>query len=276
MSLIEARNAAFSYRGGNEILQGISFSVECGEHIALVGPNGSGKTTLISLLAGLEAPTRGEIFLNGVNLRRFSAVERARRIARLAQGARLPFPFTCFEAVLMGLHPHWGRFSPPDAAELSLVEELMRETDTWGFAGRKITELSGGEAQRVFFTRALVQAICGTQNTAPKGEGRLLLLDEPFSELDIAARIAMMKLLNEKAAACNLAVIGIHHDLHIAARFAGRVLALKNGLLAADGSAATVFTPPFFAEVFKVRAEIAPHAGFCFVDTLVDTLETFR
>ena len=263
MSFFEVRGAAFSYRGGIEILHGISFEVESGEHIALVGPNGSGKTTLISLLAGLEAPTRGGIFLDGVNLRRFSAAERARRIARLAQGARLPFPFTCFEAVLMGIHPHWGRFSPPDAAELSRVEELMRETETWGFAGKKITELSGGEAQRVFFTRALVQALC-----APQGEGRLLLLDEPFSELDIAARIAMMKLLNEKATAYNLAVIGIHHDLHIAARFSGRVLALKNGLLAADGNASGVFTPSFFAEVFQVRAEIVPQAGFFFVDTL--------
>ena len=266
MSLLQVSGAAFSYRSGFEALRDISITVECGEHIALVGPNGSGKSTLISLLAGLETPGAGSIFLDGLPLRRFSVAERARRITCLAQGARLPFPFTGFETALMGLYPHSGRFSPPDAAELAYVEALMRETDTWGFAEKKITELSGGEAQRVFFTRALVQALY-----APEGEGRLLLLDEPFSELDIAARITMMKLLNEKAAACNLAVIGIHHDLHIAAHFAGRVIALKDGELAADGGAASVFTPDFFARVFQVEAELLPETGFCFVDTLEKT-----
>lgn len=260
MSILEARNLQFSYRGvGRQILKGINFSVNSGEHIALVGTNGSGKTTLLSLLSGLRAPASGEVLLDGRALGAYSVAERARRIAVLPQSARIPFPYTCFETVLMGLYPFLSRFSPPSERHLECVEDLMRETGTLDFASRNINQLSGGEFQRVIFTRALLQAVFGEG-------GHLLLLDEPFSELDIASRITMMKLLDAKASAHGFAVIGVHHDLNIACRFAGRVLALKNGELAADGESRKVWTSSFFEDVFRLKVEIVPDKGFLVID----------
>ena len=280
VSFLEVRQASFSYRGerrsggrhrggkhsgGRQILDSINFNIERGEHIALVGPNGAGKSTLLYILGGLYAPQEGGVFLDGENLSVFSAARRARRITLLLQGTRPHFPYNCFEIILMGLHPFMSRFAEPEPAELSFIEELMRETGVWGFAERKITELSGGEAQRVLFTRALAQALGGEDVGT-----RLLLLDEPFSELDISALIAMMKLFNRKAASCNIAIAGIHHDLHTAGRFAGRIIALKNARIEADGAADYVFSAPFFAEVFKVKAEIESGRGFCFIDSIED------
>jgi iron complex transport system ATP-binding protein len=261
MSLLGVKDLSFSYRGAKEVLRGISFSIEAGEHTALVGPNGSGKSTLLALLSGYLSPSSGDVYLEGQRVRGFSFRERARRIIVLPQHAGIPFPFTCFETVLMGLYPFGAR---PGETSLSLAEELMRETRVWEYAGKNVNELSGGEFQRVMCTRALVQALAGIE----EGSRRLLLLDEPFSELDIASRITMMKLLNRKAAEYGVTVIGVHHDLNIAARFAGRVLALQNGCLAADGKPDEVFTLSLFAGVFHVEAEILPGKGFVFTDSL--------
>jgi iron complex transport system ATP-binding protein len=264
MSLLEVKDLSFSYRGAKEVLRGINFSIGAGEHTALVGPNGSGKSTLLALLSGYLPPSSGDVYLEGRRVRGFPFRERARRITVLPQHAGIPFPFTCFETVLMGLYPFGGRFSPPGEAFLSLAEDLMRETRVWEYAGKNVNELSGGEFQRVMCTRALVQTLAGIE----EGSRRLLLLDEPFSELDIASRITMMKLLNRKAAEYGVTVIGVHHDLNIAARFAGRVLALQNGRLAADGKPGEVFTLSLFAGVFHVAAEILPGKGFIFTDSL--------
>ncbi|MDR3122546.1 MAG: hypothetical protein LBU16_02045, partial [Treponema sp.] len=92
--------------------------------------------------------------------------------------------------------------------------------------------------------------------------------DETLSELDIAARIAMMKLLSRLASERRLAVIGIHHDLSLAYRFAGRVIALSRGEIAADGGPDQVFTPEFFERVFSVQAETVPRRGLLFFDNL--------
>lgn len=268
MSLLEVKNISFSYHSAKEVLKGISFSIEAGEHTALVGPNGSGKSTLLALLSGYLSPSSGEVYLEGQRVRGYSFRERAQRITVLPQNTRIPFPFTCFEMTLMGLYPFDTRFTPPDEKSLSLAEDLMRETHVWEYAGKNVNELSGGEFQRVMCTRALVQALAGIE----EGSRRLLLLDEPFSELDIASRVTMMKLLNRKAAEYGVTVIGVHHDLNIAARFAGRVLALQNGRLAADGKPGEVFTLPLFAEVFHVKAEILPGKGFIFTDSLEATI----
>jgi iron complex transport system ATP-binding protein len=264
MSLLEVKDLSFSYHAAKEALRGINFRIGAGEHTALVGPNGSGKSTLLALLSGYLSPSSGDVYLEGQRVRGFSFRERARRITVLPQNAAIPFPFTCFETVLMGLYPFGPRFSPPGEKSLSLAEDLMRETHVWEFAGKNVNELSGGEFQRVMCTRALVQALAGIE----EGSRRLLLLDEPFSELDIASRVTMMKLLNRKAAEYGVTIIGVHHDLNIAARFAGRVLALQNGCLAADGKPGEVFTLPLFAGVFHVKAEILPGKGFIFTDSL--------
>jgi iron complex transport system ATP-binding protein len=142
----------------------------------------------------------------------------------------------------------------------------MRETGVFHLAGRKVTEISGGQRQRLLLARGILQLF--PQEPDPGGVSRLFLLDETLSELDIAARIAMMKLLSRLVSERGLAVIGIHHDLSLAYRFASRIIALSRGAITADGSPDQVFTPEFFARVFSVQAETIPRRGLLFYDNL--------
>jgi iron complex transport system ATP-binding protein len=268
MSLLAAEGLAFSYGARHPkepgfALQDITFSVESGEHIALVGPNGSGKSTLFQLLSGYTSPARGRVLLDGRDILSYSFLERAKRLALIPQGSRIDFPYTGLEMTLMGLYPHQSRFVPVDDAQLARARELMEETGVWDFASRPVTELSGGQVQSLIFARGLLQ-ILPDKNEAPVPA--LLLLDEAMSELDIAARIGMMKLLSRYTADRNIGVIGIQHDLHTAYRFADRVIALSCGRIVADGPPTAVFTPDFFAQVFHVKAELVPGKGFFFED----------
>jgi iron complex transport system ATP-binding protein len=278
MSLLTVKNLSFSYNNSDTVLNTISFSVEGGEHIALVGPNGSGKTTLFQLLSGYFSPAAGEVLLDDREIRRYPIPERARRIAFVPQGGHIEFPYTCLETVLMGLHPHQSRsnlwFAAPwDDDALTRAAAIMRETGVWDLAGKSVTAISGGQMQRLLLARAILQIFPKEpvgfleppgSSPAPK----ILLLDETLSELDIAARLAMMKLLSRLSADHRLTVIGIHHDLSLAYRFANRIIALNKGEIAADGAPDTVFTPEFFARVFSVQAEIIPGRGFLFYDNL--------
>jgi iron complex transport system ATP-binding protein len=166
----------------------------------------------------------------------------------------------------MGLLPHRSRFEPLGDADLDRARTVMQEAGVWDFAGKNVAELSGGQAQRVILARALLQVFpdvnSGLSKRSAAPRQPLLLLDEAMSELDIAARIDMMNLIRTQVTECGLTVLGIHHDLHTAYRFADRVIALHNGSIAADGSPAEVFTGDFFRTVFSVKAEIIAGKGF--------------
>jgi len=279
-------NVSFSYPsigstgGRKNAISGVSFAAESGEHIALIGPNGSGKTTLFQILNGTFRPENGKTLLDGKDILKFSVLERACRIAYVRQGGRISFPYTCFELTLMGLHPYESFSVLPEEnrrhltrylrsrrhgygdAALSRAEEIMRETGVWGFASQTANTLSGGELQRVLLARALLQIFPTThdKSSVPK----LLLLDEAFSELDIAARINMMNLLNRMLKERNFTIIAIHHDLHLAYRFTSRIIALHQGCIEGDGKPDAIFTEDFFHRVFGVKAEIIPGKGFFF------------
>ena len=233
-----------------------------------MGPNGSGKTTLFQVLAGFESPQRGGVFLDGLDIGRYPVTERARRMALVPQNSRPVFPYTCLEMVLMGLSPYRSRLFSYSDRELERAAEIMACLGVWEFAGKRITELSGGESQRVILSRALLQMLPESGAAGGRTEGGLLLLDEAMSEMDIAARIAVMKLLSRYTREYRIGIIGIYHDLQTPARFADRVIALSEGAVAADGVPEKVFTENFFADVFRVKADIVPQKGFFLYDTV--------
>jgi len=254
-AFLSVRNISFSY-DAMDVLCGFSFEAMPGNYISLVGLNGSGKTTLFNILSGYYPPKRGSAHLYGREIRNIPVGERATMIALVAQRQNLDFPFTCLESVLMGLHPHRARFESVTNEHLLLAKKMMQKTDTWQFADKLVTTLSGGELQRVILARALLQR--------PK----LLLLDEAMSELDLSSRIAMIKLLRKVIAETNMTVIAIHHDLTIAYRYSDRVIALQNGKITADGTPDHVFTEKFLREVFLVDAEMVPGRGFFINDNI--------
>jgi iron complex transport system ATP-binding protein len=244
-----AHHVDFSY-GSRRVLTEISLDVYPGEYLSLIGPNGSGKTTLFKLLCGFEKPMGGDVRLYGEAVRGLDVRYRAQHMAAVYQSAEPAMPFTCLESILLGLHPHRGRFQRISRAQYDRVRELMEMTDTWRLSGQPVTQISGGERQRVALCRALAQ------------EPGVLLLDEAMSEMDVAARMRMSGLLKRLCADTGLAVLAIHHDLGLAYRFSDRIYALKEGRCAGAGEPGAVMTEEFFGRVFEVKAEIFPNKGF--------------
>jgi iron complex transport system ATP-binding protein len=184
--------------------------------------------------------------------------ERAKHLAVVYQHQNEGyFPYTCLETVIMGLHPYHARFEPVSDKSLYRVEQVMRMTDTFRFADKLITQISGGELQRVMLARAIVQS------------PRILFLDEAMSGLDICARISMTKLLKELIEKQGITVIAVNHDLNTAYRFSTRVLALYEGKTAAMGTPTQVMTEDFFKNVFDVKVEIYKEKGFFIHDNIV-------
>ena len=148
MHALAVDNISFSYNPGVPTLRNVSLSITKGEFVSLAGPNGSGKTTLLRLLDRIYLPEKGEIFLSGQNLIRYSRSEIARRIAFVPQESGVLFPFTVFEIVLMGRSPHSRGTIFENDHDRQVAFDMMKLTDIEHLADHSITSLSGGERQR--------------------------------------------------------------------------------------------------------------------------------
>lgn len=239
MSLLSVKELCFSYVK-TPFLDNISFDINEGEFVSVLGANGSGKSTLFSLMNGAKRPDSGTVSYKGRNISSIRTKERAKEIAAVFQNTECKFPFTCFEIAEMGLFPHKPRTEPED---IDLIKGIMERTDTLQFADKLITELSGGESQRVLLARALVQ------------RPSLLLLDEAMSGFDIAARIKMTALLKELTRTSGMSVVLIRHDIEAAFMESDRILALKNGALLYNGAPDDLMSEKFFSDIYSVRAE---------------------
>lgn len=254
-SLLSVSNLCFSY-GEKPLLDNISFEINAGEYVSVIGVNGCGKSTLLSLIASQQRPQSGKIIICKNDITALTPLNRARLVGYIPQGGSVAFSFTCLEAVLMGLRPHKGVFSKTTESDLQSAKNVMLEMGIWQLRDRCADTLSGGETQRLLLARALLQA--------PK----LLLLDEATGELDVAAKLAVIKKLREKATRDNLAVLAVNHDLSSVYRFSDRVIAISNGKIAAVGTPNEVFIPEFFERVFSVKATVIEGKGFIIDDIL--------
>lgn len=207
------------------VLDGLTFDVDAGEILGIVGPNGSGKTSLLKVLAKVLRPYSGDMTLFGRELGPMPQIEVARTVAFVPQESPQAFSFTVMETVLMGRYPHhqggkWSAgFGWESAEDVLIAEEAMRSTDLTHLAARSVMDLSGGERQRCMIARALAQA------------PRVLLLDEPTAFLDIQHQIeicAIVRRLNEER---GLTVVLVSHDLNLASQYCDRILMLKAGRL---------------------------------------------
>ena len=241
MPLLSARDLSVSL-GGRSVLTSVGFRVEDGERIALVGPNGSGKTTLLRAIAGL-IPYRGALELRGQDVRQWEPRARAREVALVRQQVGLAVDFTAREIVGLGRAPHLGWTQALRPGDRSRVDDALDALDLGALAGRPVTQLSGGEQQRVLLAQALAQ------------DAPLLLLDEPTAHLDVRHQLDLLARV-QTLADHGRTVIAALHDLELAARFADRLWVLADGRLAADGPPADVLTPPLLRRVFGVEADV--------------------
>ena len=228
---------------GSTLLDTVSLRAGQGEVVGVIGPNGAGKSTLLRVLAGVIRPDSGTASLEGRPFSDISPGERARAISLVPQGTPMAYGFTCLELVLMGRYPHMGRFQIEGASDERIAREAMRLTGTEQFAGRRLETLSGGERQRVFIARSLAQ------------QPRVLLLDEPTSNLDILHQLHVLRFVRDWATDGATAIVAMH-DLNAAARHCDVLILLSGGRVVAQGTPEDVLTPENIRRVYGVDSAI--------------------
>lgn len=254
---VRAEGLRFGYPG-REVLSGVDLDVGAGESVALVGLNGCGKSTLLRLCAGLLKPAAGRVVLDGDDLGRLSRRAAARRVALLHQQAPAVPGMTVRQLVRQGRYAARGPLGMLRDGDDAVCARAMADVGVTEWADRPVDALSGGERQRVRLAMALAQ------------DTRVLLLDEPTTYLDLRHQLEVMQTVVRLREERGLTVVMVLHDLGHAARFADRIVALRDGRVAADGPPAEVVTPALLADVLGVAGRVGrdPEGGWpvCYPD----------
>jgi iron complex transport system ATP-binding protein len=219
-------------------LDGVSLEAPRGQLTAVVGPNGSGKSTLVRALVGRVDLMRGTILVDAAPVERATRRRLATRVAVVTQREEPAFPLGVRDYVALGRYPHLGLWRGPARPDIAAVDEAIALTETAGLAHRAITELSGGEWQRVRLARAIAQG------------GDAIVLDEPTTFLDVAHEMAVFELLS-RLARDGHAVLLVSHQLNLVARFADHIVLLHRGRVAAAGTPAQVMQGAVLERVYE-------------------------
>lgn len=204
------------------MVQDVSFEVNEGGRLCILGPNGCGKTTLLRGLAGI-LPIDGKVTVCGENLAGMSARKRARRVALMSQLSATPFAYTVYETVLLGRYAHQkrGAFQSDSDEDKHIVQESLERVGMLSLKDRLITELSGGQLQRVYLARIFAQ------------DPLVILLDEPTNHLDLKYQIELVEVLKDWVQREKRCVVGVLHDINLALSFADKVLLMDQGVVQA-------------------------------------------
>jgi iron complex transport system ATP-binding protein len=246
MSTLAARDLQVRL-GGTQALAGVGLTLAPRQVTAVVGPNGAGKSTLLACLAGLRAPDRGAVTLDGTDLFALPPRRRAQRIGFLPQNPEIAWGVEAQTLVGLGRTPFIGARGP-SAEDEAAVARAMAATRTAGLARRNVLTLSGGERARVLIARALA------------GAPRWLLADEPLTGLDPGFQLDTAELFRQLAHAQGCGVVLTLHDLSMALRVADRVLVLARGRILADDAPAAALSPAVLAAAYGVAARFVPGA----------------
>jgi len=224
------------------LLSDISFGLQAGECVALLGANGAGKSTLLRLLLRLITPASGHIQVAGSALATMKRREIARHIAYVPQHHQPHFPFTAWQVVMQGRLPVNGLARRPSARDISRVEQAFEDNDIAHLASRIYTQLSGGERQRVLITRALVQ------------DTPVILLDEPVNGLDYGHQLHLLTQLKNLASQ-GYTLLMITHQPEHALMAASRALVLHESRLIADGVPSDVVDSALLSRIYQAKVQ---------------------
>lgn len=241
---LSARALSLAYEG-RVVVDELDLDIPAGRVTAIVGPNACGKSTLLRGLSRLLAPASGTVLLDGADIHALPTKRVAQRLGLLPQTPTAPDGITVADLVSRGRYPHQGWFRRWTAEDDDAVAEAMTVTGVADLADRPVDELSGGQRQRVWIAMALAQRT------------DILLLDEPTTFLDISHQLEVLDLLLDLNAERGTTVVMVLHDLNLAARYAGHLVALKAGSVVAAGDPAAVVTADLVREVFGVESVVA-------------------
>jgi iron complex transport system ATP-binding protein len=242
MSRLDVKGLTYAV-AGRTLVQEASFRLEPGKLVALLGPNGAGKTSLLRLALGLLPAASGTSEIDGSDIRRMSASDRARSIAYLPQTRPLAWPTRVRDVVALGRFAHGGPLGRLHGEDAAAVERALTACDLAHLADRNVDTLSGGELARVHLARALAT------------EAPLIIADEPAAALDPLHQHQVMALLKQ-AAERGGGVLVVLHDLALAARYADRLIWMLDGQIVVDGAVRETLTTERIASVYGVRAHV--------------------
>ena len=244
--MLEVKNLSFAYsKNGRRILDGVSFYLEQGQFMAILGNNGAGKSTLIKCIDRINPVTAGQVLVNGKSIEAMQRRQLAQSVAYVPQTTQ-PAHTMVFDAVLLGRKPYikWGI----TAEDERIVAETLEMLNLKQLESRYLDELSGGELQKTMLARALVQ------------QPKYLLLDEPTSSLDPNNQHEMLHVIRDIAQEKNIGVAIVIHDLNLAMRHCDRFLFIKDAKVFSFGGVETV-TPETIETVYDLRVDIIEHKG---------------
>ncbi len=229
------------------VLKNISLDLDGFKLVSILGPNGVGKSTLIHCINRILSPTAGAVFIDDTDVSGISRKELAKTIGYVPYSSNDAFPLTVVDTVLMGRHPHsnWKSLK----SDLDVVYATLNRLGIGNLAMRRFNELSAGQHQKVALARGLVQ------------EPKILLLDEPTSNLDVRHQLDVTELLKTLAEEEGMLVIMISHDINIAAKFSDEIILMHDGTIYAEGTPAEVITEENLRVVYGVDSRIVDDDG---------------
>ena len=227
---------------GRSLVRQLNIEVAASEFLAVLGPNGVGKSLSLHALAGLRDPDDGQIYLDGLQIASLSRQQIAARLALLPQYTEDVFLATVIDRVMIGRHPHIGRFQWESDHDREMAFAALQEVDLNDMAHRDIGTLSGGERRRLAVAQVLTQ------------EPAIYLLDEPTNHLDPQHQLDVLRIFREKARN-GATIVASLHDVNLAARFADKCLLLYGDGRWILGDTDTVLTTERLTELYATSME---------------------
>lgn len=230
------------------LVKNVTSQFNIGEFTVIMGQNGAGKSTLLRLLAKSLTPSEGNVFLNGKDIKEFKELELAKIRAVLSQHYDISFPLTVEEIIMMGRYPYFK--TAPAINDWKIISEAIELLKLQSFKERNYNTLSGGESQKVQFARVLSQIWEDSDF-----QGRILLLDEPVSNLDLHFQHEILKIAKSYIYH-NMIVIAVLHDINLALNYADRILFMKNGELKYNYDIRDELNKEMIEDIFNIKTEI--------------------
>lgn len=241
--MMRVKGLHFQYKNDSEIIKNLSLTFSSSAITSIIGPNGCGKSTLLKLLSRNLKPSKGVIYLDELDLKTFSKKAFARKLATVHQKMNIPEGFTVRQYIELGRYSHesWLKM---DVKKETIVQNILQQLNLVNLQNKKLTSLSGGEAQRVFLATALVQ------------EPRYILLDEPTTYLDIHYQYQVLDTIRTLKDHYHITFIMVLHDINQAIEYSDEVICLNDKGVIAQGAPQEVINETILKEMYQIDAKV--------------------
>jgi len=242
--ILKVKDLEFYYHTERPIFHDVNFSLEAGEVLSILGPNGAGKTTLLNCLANLLTPVKGEIFLDGKNVRDIRLREIAQILGYVPQSHNAAYAYEVRDFVVMGRAPYLGMFQKPSKEDYALTDEVIESMGISRFARQPYTQISGGERQQAMIARAIVQ------------QPKIIMFDEPTNHLDYGNQLRMIRKIRALSKGGYTVVMTTHMPDH-AMMLGGKTAILDRQGNLKTGPTEDIITEKALQEIYQEEIQIA-------------------